>query len=121
MKWSGGTTDDGYKTPNSALTLGDSELLSGITLEDSYVQSYIPLYAVYDFKNKQYSYVFDRRYASVSEDGTLTLNLFEIKFANDQETSAAIQSGITYSTQVLAYIDKNTDMFGEDNTKECNK
>lgn len=113
--------NDGYKTPNSALTLGDSELLSGITLEDSYMQSYIPLYAVYDFKNKQYSYVFDRRYASVSEDGTLTLNLFEIKFANDQETDDDIQKNITYSKQPTAYIDKNTDMFGEDDTKKCNK
>lgn len=121
MKWSSST---GNKIPERPLTLNGNDmndLKAGIKLEDSYMQTYIPLYAVYDFKNKQYSYVFDRRYASVSEDGTLTLNLFEIKFANDQETSNEIQSGVTYSTQVLAYIDKNTDMFGKDDTKECNK
>ena len=132
MKWNE-ADKYGYKTPNSALTLKKNDLIElkkGIKLEDSYMQSYIPLYAVYDFKNKQYSYVFDRRYASVSEDGTLTLNLFEIKFANDQEDINAqdyeekakqARKDITYSTQVLAYIDKNTDMFGKDDTKECNK
>jgi hypothetical protein len=130
MKWK---YVNGYNRPDTALTLNTddlAELKKGIKLEDSYMQSYIPLYAVYDFKNKQYSYVFDRRYASVSEDGTLTLNLFEIKFANDQEDINAqdyeekakqARKDITYSTQVLAYIDKNTDMFGEDDTKECNK
>ena len=58
-------------------------LKKGVPLSWVYGQSYIPLYAVYDFKNKEYGYVFDDRYVSIDDDGTVTLNLFEIKITED--------------------------------------
>lgn len=58
-------------------------LKKGVPLSWVYGQSYIPLYAVYDFKNKEYGYVFDDRYVSIDNDGTVTLNLFEIKITED--------------------------------------
>ena len=119
MKWENG--EDTYKYPKSALTLNDlDELKSGIKLEDSYAQSYIPLYAVYDFKHKQYGYVFDKRYVKVSDDGNVILNLFEIKFANDTDVNDGIQKEITYGKQPTAKIDINKDMF-DDVEKECKR
>jgi hypothetical protein len=65
---------------------------------------------VYDFKNKDYAYVFDTRYVNV-KDGVATLNLFEIKYANDQETSDIIQGDITYKRQPTAKINVNEKQF----------
>ena len=124
MEWTGGTeTEDYNKYPVSALTLeskeeGDNKRLKkGIKLEDAYAQSYIPLYAVYDFKNKDYAYVFDSRYVNV-ENGVATLNLFEIKYANDQiyasnydEVIDSLQEEITYGRQPTAKINVNDEQF----------
>ena len=117
MKWNE-TDNNGNKFPISALTLtknGDVEILKkGIKLGDVYAQSYIPLYAVYDFKNKQYAYVFDDRYATTSvidNKESVVLNLFEMKIMEENETSKDIQKDITYRKQETAIIDFNEDMF----------
>jgi hypothetical protein len=70
MKWSGETSSDEVY-PQRKLTLSANavgttpsdleELKKGVPLSWVYAQSYIPLYAVYDFKNKEYAYVFDNR------------------------------------------------------------
>lgn len=115
MHWSGGTETENYnKFPASALTFTSNEdmieLKKGIKLEDAYAQTYIPLYAVYDFKNKDYAYVFDTRYVNV-KDGVATLNLFEIKYANDQESDDDIQKAMTYKRQPTAKINVNEKQF----------
>ena len=118
MKWTS-TDADGNKYPESALTFTSSEdietLKKGIKLTDVYAQSYIPLYAVYDFKNKQYAYVFDDRYVKVktSEEDDherVVLNLFELKVMNETETDEEIeekQKAITYRKQETAKININ--------------
>ena len=49
------------------------------------------MYGVYDFKNKEYAYVFDNRYVDVNEEeGVANLNLFELKIkdeSNDENAS----------------------------------
>lgn len=93
MDWSGTTTVN----PTSALTFSKRDdlkkLKDGIPLEHVYVQSYIPLYAVYDFKNKEYAYVFDDRYISM-DNGIVNLNLFEMKIKEDTDTSAASTTAV---------------------------
>ena len=102
MKWSG-ETDSDEVYPISAYTLANlEELKRGIPLSWVYGQSYIPLYAVYDFKNKEYGYVFDKRYVKVDNNGTVTLNLFEIKIMEDISVS-----GDTYTTAVINDIFSN--------------
>ena len=60
------------------------ELKKGYPLSFVYAQTYIPLYAVYDFKNKEYVYVFDTRYVDLDKDNsTVRLNLFELKVMNE--------------------------------------
>ena len=113
MKWN--DPNENYdKFPASALTFTSNddmiELKKGIKLEDAYAQTYIPLYAVYDFKNKDYAYVFDTRYVNV-KDGVATLNLFEIKYANDQESDDDIQEAMTYKRQPTAKINVNEKQF----------
>lgn len=87
MKWTSGTTSN----PISAMTFNNDldDLKKGIELERVYAQSYVPLYAVYDFKNKEYVYVFDDRYISM-ENGIVNLNLFEMKIM--EETSSGTTS-----------------------------
>ena len=58
------------------------EFKKGFPLSYVYAQTYIPLYAVYDFINKEYGYVFDSRYVTQDKDGILNLNLFEMKIKN---------------------------------------
>ena len=70
-----------------------AKLKEGIPLERVYAQSYIPLYAVYDFKNKEYAYVFDNRYISM-DNGIINLNLFEMKIKEDTDTSAASTTAV---------------------------
>lgn len=92
MGWSGTTEVN----PTSALTLSGSDLdqlKAGIPLEHVYAQSYIPLYAVYDFKSKEYVYVFDDRYVSMN-NGVVDLNLFEMKIKEDTDTSAASTTAV---------------------------
>lgn len=81
--------------PTKALQVGSSEFKNGIKLEMKYAQDYIPLYAVYDFKDKCYSYVFDERYADRKDD-IITLNLFEPKMM-DENSSSTSQENIEYT------------------------
>ena len=92
MKWSGTTEIH----PDRTYTLADvNELKKGYPLSWVYAQSYIPLYAVYDFKNKEYAYTFDDRYVTIDDKGNVTLNLFEIKIMNDTEPDS------NYGTAVI--------------------
>ena len=91
MSWSG---DNEELTPQKPLGLNPEELeelKDGILLEQKYAQDYIPMYGVYDFKNKEYAYVFDNRYVDVNEEeGVANLNLFELKIkdeSNDENAS----------------------------------
>lgn len=90
MSWEKKKVGDNEElTPKEPLGLDSEELKYGILLEQKYAQDYIPLYAVYDFKNKEYAYVFDKRYVTV-EDGIASLNLFELKIkdeSNDENAS----------------------------------
>jgi hypothetical protein len=96
MKWdSHDTMDENKVYPTRRLTLSDKkteqqpvsdleELKKGYPLSFVYAQTYIPLYAVYDFKNKEYVYVFDTRYVDLDKDNsTVRLNLFELKVMNE--------------------------------------
>lgn len=87
--------DNEELTPKEPLGLDSEELKDGILLEQKYAQDYIPLYAVYDFKNKEYAYVFDKRYVTV-EDGIASLNLFELKIKDE--------SGDTNDTDTKTYV-----------------
>lgn len=87
--------DNEELTPQEPLGLDSKELKEGILLEQKYAQDYIPLYAVYDFKNKEYAYVFDKRYVTV-EDGIASLNLFELKIKDE--------SGDTNDTDTKTYV-----------------
>ena len=90
MHWSSGSTDSSNEMfPERKLTLHEDdidELKGGYPLSFVYAQTYIPLYAVYDFKNKEYAYVFDDRYVTIDEDNKLILNLFELKVATEEYT-----------------------------------
>ena len=122
MMWE--ENEDSYRTPVSALTLSDEDLpllQQGIRLEDVYAQTYVPLYAVYDFKNKEYAYVFDNRYVTIGENNVVTLNLFELKVQNEEipateatiDSVRAIQREITMKQQVTAKINVNKEQFPE--------
>ena len=121
---------DGKRVPKRPYTLNSDdikELKKGIKLEDVYAQTYIPLYAVYDFKNKEYAYVFDSRYVTQDENDVINLNLFELKIMNDEipaSTSEQIireeQKDITYKRQPTAVIDMNTNQF-EIEPNECSE
>lgn len=118
MEWETpeGGSENGKRVPRRPLTLvpEDRELLTqGIRLEDVYMQTYIPLYAVYDFKNKEYAYVFDNRYATQNEDNVLILNLFELKVMNDTDNSEEAKSTVSIKTQPTATIDVNRNQFPE--------
>lgn len=83
--------DNKELTPQVPLGLNSKKLKDGILLEQKYAQDYIPMYGVYDFKNKEYAYVFDNRYVDVNEEeGVANLNLFELKIkdeSNDENAS----------------------------------
>jgi|GEM_PF-2561659 len=94
MHWSGNTKNsDGTaynkmypERPLSLTSLEDEdELKRGIPLSYVYAQTYIPLYAVYDFNRKEYGYVFDDRYVTQDDDGVINLNLFELKVMNESD------------------------------------
>ena len=104
MKWAHSeeeVEDSPYVYPTERITLSDTintgdtgstsdlELLKqGIPLSYVYGQSYIPLYAMYDFKNKEYAYIFDDRYVGEITDGIVKLNLFELKIKNNEDGEA---------------------------------
>lgn len=95
MSWNRKKVGDNEElTPQKPLGLNSEELeelKDGILLEQKYAQDYIPMYGVYDFKNKEYAYVFDNRYVDVNEEeGVANLNLFELKIkdeSNDENAS----------------------------------
>ena len=91
----------------------EKELKEGFPLSYVYAQTYIPLYAVYDFDRKEYGYVFDSRYAVEDENGTLNLNLFEMKIKDESQIKPSEQDlkGIKTNKQIKAVINVNTDQF----------
>jgi len=119
MHWSGNTdvNADEYNImyPHHFLRLSNEEdleeLLSGTPLSYLYAQMYIPLYAVYDFRNKEYGYVFDSRYVEVNENGEINLNLFELKVQNEDTTYENEQIDISHNMQRKANININTNQF----------
>jgi hypothetical protein len=130
MHWSGNTTDSGetgYNKmyPHHALKLsGDTEineitnltdldeLKRGFPLSYVYAQTYIPLYAVYDFDRKEYGYVFDDRYVRQDENGVLNLNLFEMKIMNEsQQPTEEELVNIRRSQQIRAIVNVNRRQF----------
>lgn len=117
MHWGKKKPSDTAYYPDTHLRLDDKnhlkELKEGMTLGSVYAQTYIPLYAVYDFKNKEYGYVFDDRYVKVDEDGVLNLNLFEMKIKDDsnEEPTAKELDSITQHKQDRWIVNVNTDQF----------
>jgi hypothetical protein len=131
MHWSGNTTDSGKTgynkmypehalmmsstSANSITGLNDlEELKKGIPLSYTYAQTYIPLYAVYDFEKKEYGYVFDSRYVEQDSGGTLNLNLFEMKIANEEKTPTEKElKDIKRNLQERAIINVNEKQFNK--------
>jgi hypothetical protein len=122
MKWEEKTSGETH--PTTALTLTDEELKKGYPLSYVYAQSYIPLYAVYDFKNKEYAYVFDDRYFidhsknTIYNDGVINLNLFELKIQNENDNNKDTPTddelkSIAKKQQIKAAIDINTAQFSK--------
>lgn len=81
--------------PNKELSVGSHEMKQGVELEKKNAQDYIPLYAVYDFKNKEYVYVFDKRYVTVN-DGVASINLFELKLRDESNDSTSLNDIKSY-------------------------
>ena len=75
-----------------------------------YAQTYIPLYAVYDYKHKQYAYVFDDRYV-VMEDNKVILNMFEIKIENETTYTINARAQVRNNNVERARIDVNKRQF----------
>ena len=96
MKWGVKNGDNSYVYPIKKLTIGDDldEMKAGIPLSYLYGQLYIPMYAMYDFKNKEYAYVFDDRYVEVTDDGIAKINLFEVKIKNDELNSGTTATAV---------------------------
>ena len=94
MSW---MEDNSSKTwfPNKELSVGSAEMMKGVELEKKNAQDYIPLYAVYDFKNKEYVYVFDKRYVTVN-DGVASINLFELKLRDESNDSTSLNDIKSY-------------------------
>lgn len=116
MHWE--NKQSGYTYPTSAIGVNETKLKEGYPLSYVYAQSYVPLYAVYDFKNKEYAYVFDDRYFITSSknkiynDGVVNLNLFEMKIQNeDTEPTTTEQQIISRKQQVKADINFNESQF----------
>lgn len=65
-----------------------NELKEGVRINEIHKHSYIPLTAVYDIKQKRYSYYIDTNYISPetisSNNGHLQFNLFEMKIKNEE-------------------------------------
>ena len=86
-----------------------------------YLESYIPLYAVYDFKNKEYAYVFDDRYFigsskdKIYKDGVVNLNLFEMKVKDESTYNDDEKIAMSRKQQLKAVIDMNPNQFEIEN------
>jgi len=127
MKWKDSecynNNDVNIKNPDRRLRLSAAtdvnEMKSGYTLSHVYAQTYIPLYAVYDFKEKEYAYVFDERYVTppASGDGRVVLNLFELKIADESSTKPLEAEGerknVTMGRTTKAVININEDQFNK--------
>lgn len=89
------------------------EMRSGYTLSQVYAQTYIPLYAVYDFKKKEYAYVFDERYVTppASGDGRVVLNLFELKIAYETAEGDTERKNVTMGRGTKSLINVNNEQF----------
>lgn len=122
MHWTGNTENKGATSynkmyPEHTLRLSNGndlqELTQGIPLSYVYAQTYIPLYAVYDFNRKEYGYVFDERYAREDENGVLNLNLFEMKIMDESQTNPTRKEleDIKANKQIKAIINVNTKQF----------
>ena len=100
---------------NSITGIDDlEELKQGIPLSYVYAQTYIPLYAVYDFDRKEYGYVFDDRYVRQDENGVLNLNLFEMKIMNEsQHPTEQELINISKNQQIRAIINVNENQFNK--------
>ena len=111
MKWKY-DTDNEY-VPDRKLTLDTDDLddlKKGYPLSYVYAQTYIPLYAVYDYKHKQYAYVFDDRYV-VMEDNKVILNMFEIKIENETTYTINARAQVRNNNVERARIDVNKRQF----------
>lgn len=120
MSWSNATSSSDYETyPVSALTLSGNdleELKKGYPLSYIYAQTYIPLYAVYDYKHKAYAYVFDDRYIDrdvLTTENKIRLNLFEIKIRNESTATVNARSQVRNNNVERANININTNQFDE--------
>lgn len=122
MHWVSDTTDPNKMYPERSLQLKDStdleELKKGIPLSYVYAQTYIPLYAVYDFINKEYAYVFDDRYVTVDENGVANINLFEIKVMNETEVTDKEIIDISKNDLVRGVINIRTTQFDKRQFKD---
>jgi len=108
MHWAGRTETDNEMFPQRALTLHGNdlkEMKKGYPLSFVYAQTYIPLYAVYDFKNKEYAYVFDNRYVTIDKDNRLKLNLFELKVATEDVATDQDRADVRNNNIARAVID----------------
>lgn len=109
-------TTVGKMVPSNALSLSKtddlSEMTSGTPLSYVYAQSYIPLYAVYDYENKEYAYVFDRRYVDDPTSGILNLNLFEMKI-KDESSDSTIPTKETAVINVNAWAENRQFNFND--------
>ena len=125
MKWKKSegynNNDVNIKNPDIRLRLSAAtdidEMKSGYTLSYVYAQTYIPLYAVYDFKNKEYAYVFDERYITPpsENDGKVVLNLFELKIANESSIAPTEEErkNVTMGRPDRAKININENQFNK--------
>lgn len=127
MKWKDG--EDNEKLPDIRLTLDNTQnthpttgeklpshlelLKQGYPLSYIYAQTYIPLYAVYDFKNKKYVYVFDDRYVFGSDtaDNRIVLNMFELKVADESTATNETRAQVRNNNIERANIDVNPSQF----------
>lgn len=115
MHWSTTTESNNEAYPVSALTLSResiNELKTGYPLSYVYAQTYIPLYAVYDYKHKQYAYVFDDRY--IKMDGSrVILNMFEIKIQDENTATQEARERVRNNNIDRANINVNKEQFNE--------
>ena len=114
MRWvAEPNTNINNRIPQTAYTLSNqsdlTEMKKGIPLSYLYAQTYVPFYAVYDFKNKEYAYVIDNRYLTTTasnelyNNGVLNLNLFEMKIM-DEPLNTSI-SGVRVEGQAIINVD----------------
>lgn len=113
MRWKEGT--DNVHLPDRKLELYGEDLdylKQGYPLSYVYAQSYIPLYAVYDFKDKQYAYVFDSRYIQPNGD-KLIFDMFEIKIADENTATNSERAQVRNNDINRANIDVNKNQFDD--------